>query len=118
MIEYKRKYSILHLTDVGLFHSGQLPSDYSGVVLDIEIAHRILFVDELTGELFTMSFNPPEAKNSSKSITPYTEGEIKLRTAVVNEKHKDGNHYFPQITKDLADYFITAIEKDGESKAI
>jgi hypothetical protein len=118
VIEYKRKYSILNLTDLGLFHDGQLPPDYDGSVLKIEVVHRILFVNEFTGELFTMTFNPPDAKNSSKTVTPYTKDEIKLRTADVNEEHEDGNHYFPKRVKDLADFFIADIEKDGESKVI
>ena len=118
MIEYKRKVSTLHLTDLGLFHSGQLPSTYDGPVLDIEVVHRILFLDELTGELTTMSFNPPPAKNASGVVTVYTAGEITLKTATVDEDHTDGHHYFPLRIKKLGDFFIASIESDGKSKAI
>lgn len=118
MIEYKRKYSIVHLTNEGLFHENQVPADYDGPVLDVEIAHRILFIDELSGELQTMSFNPPPAKSSSRSIAPYTASEIKLRVATVDEEHADGHHYLPAKAKALADMFIKNIESDGKSKAI
>jgi len=118
MIEYKRKYSILHLTNEGLFHENQLPSDYDGPVLDIEVVHRIMFIDDVTGKLTTMTFNPPPAKSASRSITPYTPAEVKMRTAEVQEAHEDGKHYLPSAAKKLADMFITEIESDGKSKAI
>ena len=110
MIEYKRKYSIVHLTEEGLFHENQLPADYDGAVLNIEVVHRILMVDEVTGELHPESYNPPEAKNSGRAVVAYPAAGVKIREATVNETFVDGRHYFPQRVKDLADFYISSLE--------
>ena len=118
MLEYKRKYSIVHLTNEGLFHEGQLPGDYDGPVLDVEVAHRILFINGTTGELTTISFNSPAAKTSGRSIAPYPVSGVKLRVALVNENVIDGDNYLPKDAVALADVYIAALEADGVSKVI
>lgn len=114
MIEYKRKYSIVHLTEEGLFHENQLPSDYDGVVLNVEVVHRVLLVDPMTGELHPYSYQPPEAKGASRSFIPYPASGVKLRVAPVQEVFEDGKHYFPQRIKDLADFYIANLENAND----
>jgi len=113
MIEYKRKYSIVHVTDLGLYHQNKLPANYTGAVLDIEVVHRILFLHSTTGELMSMTFLAPEAKNSGGGNSPYPPGEVRLRVATVNENFADGVHYFPQSLKNKGDFFIAAEEANG-----
>ncbi len=114
MIEYKRKYSIVHLTENGLYHENQIPPDYSGASLNVEVVHRVLFVDPMTGELNPMSYLAPEAKNSSGAVIPYPPQGVKVREAPVQENFEDGLHYFPQRIKDLADFYIASLENDND----
>lgn len=70
MIEFKRQYSIVELTEDGLYHEDEVPSDYQGPRLKFTMVHAIFFVTE-DGGMNTMSLNNPKAKDKDNVYKAY-----------------------------------------------
>jgi hypothetical protein len=86
--ELKRKVSIVSITEEGLYHEGELPSDYDGAYLDIEVVHSIMFIDE-GGNFQTFLCAAPVAKNSAKAETPYAISKMKMIEAPTGTSYAD-----------------------------
>lgn len=120
MMEVQRKVSIVVVTEQGLFHNGQIPGDYTGAQLAVEVVHAIVFADE-SGSLITFTCSAPQAMNSSRNIVAYDPSQMSVISAPVAEDFGSGSEYqhrLPQAVKDKVNQFTTLIESDGESKVI
>lgn len=66
--EYKRLYSIVVVTDDGLYKEGEVPSSYGGdTEVEIEVVHEILMVDS-AGRIRRLVFDIPEAKDRNNKL--------------------------------------------------
>lgn len=121
MMEIKRKVSEVVVTEEGLFHKGQTPSDYEGPELTVEVVHAIVFADESGGNLMTFTCSAPKAMNSSRAEVPYDPGQMTVIDAPVSENFGSGTayaHRLPQVVKEKVEGHIQLIESDGESKVL
>ena len=120
MMEVKRKVSTVSITEDGLFHQNQIPGDYTGPHLDIDVVHAIVFADE-SGNLMTFTCSAPVAMDSSRSPKAYDPGQMTVIEAPVAETFGSGSEYshrLPQSVKTKVDQYTTLIESDGASKVL
>lgn len=113
MIELKRTVSTITLTEQGVYHRGQVPADYSGPTIDVQVCHQIMFVT-YDGNFTTMTLNAPLAKDSSGVIVPYKKADTEVIVAPVAD-FDDSSPYWihglPQEVKDKLDVQITLVEQ-------
>lgn len=60
MIEYLRRVETVHVTEQGIYLEGEVPDDYSGSILTMEVPHEVILVDE-SGQLVQQLFSPPKS---------------------------------------------------------
>ncbi len=66
--EFRRVYSIFHITEDGIYKEDNVPEDYSGSgELKIEVVHEIFFVDK-TGRLSHQYYDIPDAMDSEQNV--------------------------------------------------
>jgi len=111
MIEIKRKVSNVLITELGLYHVGQIPTSYTGPHLTVEVVHTVLFADD-NGNLQVFSCNPPKAKNSDGSYAPFPEESVFYIEADVYEQDTPGRLRLPAALKTEVDARIALIEKE------
>lgn len=120
MMEVKRKVSKVIVTEDGLFHEGQIPGNYDGAQLPIEVVHATVFADE-AGNLITFTCYAPPAMDSNHNYVAYNPAQMIVIEAPVSETFGDSSgyaHRLPQSVKDKVGELTTWIESDGVSKVI
>lgn len=120
MMEAKRKVSKVIITEEGLFHDGQVPPDYTGPQLPIEVAHSILFVDE-RGNFTTFTLYAPTAMDNTRHAKAYSPSEMLTIEAPVAETYGDENEYKHRMPQEVVNKLMghtNIIENDGESKVL
>ncbi len=66
--EFKRVYSLFHITEDGVYKEDNVPEDYSGSgELKVEVVHEIILVDK-AGRLFHKYYDIPEAMDDEQQI--------------------------------------------------
>jgi len=120
MMEVKRKVSKVVVTEDGLFHDGQLPADYSGAHIPVEVCHSIMFADE-QGHFTTFTLYAPPAMNNTRSITPYDPSQMRTIVPPTSETFGSDSAYAHRLPADVQTTVaghVTLIESDGASKAM
>lgn len=120
MMEVKRKVSKVEVTEDGLFHEGQLPSDYDGPHIPVEVCHSIMFADE-QGHFVTFTMYAPPAMDNTRNIKPYDGGQMQLIEPPTAEDFGSGStysHRLPSDVKNKVNSMVELVESDGESKAM
>ncbi len=120
MIEWKRQVSNVVATEEGVFHDGQVPGDYSGPIIPIQVCHSITFTDE-KGNLFSLTLKAVDAMNASRVVVAYPVSNLVTIEAPTNEVGTTGGNYghrFPADVKARAQGLADAIEADGESTVL
>lgn len=121
MIEIKRKVSEVVVTEDGLFHKGQVPSDYTGPQITVEVVHAIVFADESGHHLTTFTCYAPKAMDNSRAEKAYDPGQMKTiepPTAESFGSDSSYTHRYPSSLKTFVDGHIAFIESDGNSKVL
>lgn len=118
MYEVSRLYSIIEITEIGIFHEGQVPVDYTGAKLKVEVAHQVRFMDA-SGKMSTLVLAAPPAQmmnGNETTVYPitYTRNPDINETFEVNGGYK---HVLPQQVKNRADIMKQWVEQDTGSVA-
>ena len=121
MIEYKRKVSYVHVTELGLYHQGQLPNGYTGPYLTVEVVHSVIFVKEPSNDIEVFKCNPPKAKDSAGAVVDYDPSKIQYIVADTLEPSEDtskdrAKHIFTAKMKTEVEARIAAMEKNKDAK--
>jgi len=119
MIEVKRTVSKVIATEQGLFHDGNVPSDYNGSQIPIEMCHAIVFSDEM-GNFTTFTVYASPAMNNDRAVHPYDHSKMYDVVAPVSEDTGSDDQYkhrLPQSVKDRVNQHFGLVESDGKSKA-
>lgn len=126
MIEYKRQYSVVELTEDGLYHEGEVPPDYEGPNLKFVMVHSIFFITE-DGGMTVMNLNNPKAKDKTNNYTSYPLDKIYECSASVAEDWVNNSgpagkvahqHRLKQNLKDLIDREIDQLKADNSETKI
>jgi len=118
MMETTRKVSKVVITEDGLFHDGQVPGDYEGPKLTIEVVHSITFVDE-RGTPLTLTCYAPQAMDETRALAPYKPDDMVQIDAPTAEDFGNENEYthrLPERVKNRSTDLQTLLESDGATK--
>ena len=120
MMEVQRKVSKVIVTEEGLFHYGEIPADYTGAQLTVEVCHAIMFSDE-RGNFQTFTLYAPPAKDHLRNVKAYNPSQMTTTippTAADFGTESTYTHRFPAEVKSLVDGHVALVESDGKSKAM
>ena len=77
--EYARLKSTQIITEQGIYKKDEVPEDYGGSQLEVDVVHGIYLINE-TGELTQFQFKVPEAKDENEETGgPYTLDEVEIK---------------------------------------
>jgi len=120
MYEYSRVYEEVTLTEEGVYVKDQVPDEYGGSQMNVEIVHRVTMMD-MTGYIEELRFENPIPKSKNGNTTS---GQVLLdgdeilagtggsdpRTWTTRK-----NDTLTSNQKSLGDFHVALIKKDRET---
>jgi hypothetical protein len=104
------------ITEQGAYKKDQLPDEYGGAVLEVEVVHAVYLTDQ-TGSTIKLEFDVPEAMDKEdKTGGPYNldGNEIKEQSGESEEPTEMTTVKRETVSEDMAkarDYMITNYDK-------
>ena len=80
--EYKRVYSVMHITADGTYKEDNIPGDYKGSILTAEVVHQIILVSP-NGELTKLDFETKRLVLDMLNIKVWLDGHSVEITGVI-----------------------------------
>ena len=114
--EYLRIYSIQHVTTNGIYKEDQVPTEYIGANLTVEVVHQVVMVSP-NGELFKFDYDVPEALDEDGNKSGGIELDGTMVTAGTNptEQRTRVTELLDEDLKEAADamYEVAQLSREG-----